>query len=601
MARSFSEDDVVRRIKDSLDIVDIVGSYIELNQRGANFLALCPFHAEKTPSFSVNQQGQFFHCFGCKQSGDIFDFVMAIEGISFVEALTQLGERCGIQVKRSSRERQGKRPNDKPMLFKVLEEAACWFEGNLKSAAGDVALRYLQNRKIDSELCARFRIGFAPGGWEALKQHLLAAGFTEPALLKTGLVRRSDSGRTYDLFRNRLILPIFDMQGRVIGFGGRVLDDTLPKYINSPETEIFHKSRSFYGLHLARPSFSAGKSAVVVEGFTDVIGAHGQGVTQTVATLGTALTDDHARLLRRMVNRVILLFDGDEAGSRAAGRGVEKLLGQDLDVTVVTLDKGMDPFDFFQAHDAAAFESLVATQGEDFFDFSLRQYSRQYDLNTPGGKAKLARIMMERVRFHNDPIVKDLLLKKIAQKIGVDETLLRKEYAATADKPRTPGGRDQSRRQRIGEVLIPSAEDDLIMALLRKPVLASKYRANLTALETEDEQARSIVTAILGLDLSGETVVRELTSCLQEQPEAMRRVIALASDERKIDPESLMKSALETMKKKQQKRVYRRIRSQRDALLEAKGKQEADQLLKEMTERLKAEKGARDEESESAR
>ncbi|MBU0754144.1 MAG: DNA primase, partial [Planctomycetes bacterium] len=478
LVRSFSEDDVVRRIKDTLDIVDIIGSYVELNQRGANYLALCPFHAEKTPSFSVNRQGQFYHCFGCKKSGDLFDFIMAIEGISFGEALTQLGERCGIEVRTKPQGKHGNRSGDKPLIFKILEVAAQWFESQLYQPAGSAAREYLSGRKISEALIKRFRLGYAPPGWETLKHRLQAAGFSEQDLLKTGLIRGTDSGRTYDLFRHRLIVPIFDMQGRVIGFGGRVLDDSLPKYINSPETSVFQKSRAFYGLHLARSSLAAGKPEVIVEGYTDVIGAHNRGITQAMATLGTALTDDHAKVLRRLVDRVILLFDGDEAGSQAAGRGVDKLLMQGLDVTVVSLEEGMDPFDYFQSHEADAFEELIAARGEDFFDFTLRQISKKFDPRSPAGKAKLARAMMKRVRFHQDPIVQDLLLKKIAQKIGLDEELLRREYMAAAP------GDDASRKametypaRRDSDNLIPSSEDDLIMALLKAPQLHDRFRS----------------------------------------------------------------------------------------------------------------------------
>jgi DNA primase len=597
LAQPLGDGDLVRKIKDSLDIVDLIGSYIELKQRGANYLALCPFHAEKTPSFSVNRQGQFFHCFGCKKSGDVFDFVMAMEGISFGEALKQLGERCGIQVLRVPQGKHGKKSTDKRVLFKILESATLWFQSCLKHACGSTARQYLSRRQIDDELCSQFKIGYATESWDDLKNRLMADGFNERDLLKTGLVKRSDSGRTYDLFRNRLILPIFDIQGRVIGFGGRVLDDSLPKYINSPETEVFWKSRSFYGLNLARQALSASRTAVIVEGYTDVIAAHGRGVTGTIATLGTALTDEHALMLRRMVDRVVLLFDGDEAGSQAANRGVEKLLSHDLEIRVVTLAKGMDPFDFFQRSSAEDFDRLVEAKGEDFFDFTLRHLAMRFDSSTPGGKAKIARALMKKVSLHQDPIVKDLLLQRIAQKIGVSEKLLRREYfTVSGETPRGPQGalQDGSAAPRA---TVTSCEDDLILGLLKSPELAGEFMEALRDVKTADPMARQILDAILSLHEGRGPEVRELTTLLWDNPAARNRVIVLASDTRKTDPRELVRSSLEALKRVEQQKAYLELRRKQKDLMKEKGAAEADHLLKEITEKLKKQKGVKRDES----
>ncbi len=593
MTRTYGSDDQVRKIKDSLDIVDVVSSYVELSRRGANYWALCPFHAEKTSSFSVNRSGQFYHCFGCKKSGDVIDFVMALEGMTFIEALELLGDRCGIQVERMAPEQRTK--GDKNRLFTVLEAAAKRFEGNLQDTRGVEARNYLTRRRITPEVVSRFRIGCATAGWHDLKELLIGSGFSDEELLEAGLIKRSDRGGTYDLFRNRLMLPIFDIQGRVVGFGARVLDDSLPKYINSPDTRIFQKSRLFYGLHLARRAVTTERSCVVVAGYTDVIMAHGRGVANTIATLGTALTEDHARLLKRMVERVILLFDGDEAGEIAAGRGIEILLRHDLDVTVVLLQEKMDPFDYFSLHGAEDFQALVAAEGRDFFDFTTEYHIKRYDLSTVGGKSKLARVLLKLVYCHQDLIKRDLLIKKIAETIGVSDEVLRKEFSNMAISQPLRGQKpppvDLAAANRI---TITTLEDDLILGLLRRPELAAVHLDALQSMETDDGEGAEIIETLVELQISGRMEVRELLTVLHGKPEACQRVIALASDPRKTDPERLVSLALDSMKDRRFRMDYEQMKEKSKALLKEAGSAEADQFLKEIGRQLKLRKGAKE-------
>jgi DNA primase len=440
---------------------------------------------------------------------------------------------------------------------------------------------------MDPRVTSRFRIGYAAEGWNELRDALLGAKFPESDLLSAGLVKRSDrGGGTYDLFRNRLIIPIFDLQGRVVGFGGRVLDDSLPKYINSPETTIFHKSRIFYGLNLARRALSQDRYAVVVEGYTDVIMAHSRGVPHAIATLGTAMTEDHARQLRRMVDRVILLFDGDEAGHIAAGRGVEVLLSNDLDVTVLTLAEGRDPFEYFSRHSAEEFQAMLRTRGEDFFDFTVRFHGGRLDLSTPGGKARLARILLKLVHCHGDLIKKNLLIKKIAGTLGIDEDVLRKEYRnAYSRGTGAEGGPNRPDPPPRAGVTITSSEDDLIIGLIREPSLAERFQGELEGLEPCDEEAGLILGTIRELAASGRMNLRELTGVLQPRTEAMKRVILLASDPRKTDPERLVTSALEALKKRRLRKEYEALRSQSRTLL--RDKAEADRILEELDRKLK--------------
>ncbi|MFH1999509.1 MAG: DNA primase, partial [Planctomycetota bacterium] len=534
-----------------------------------------------------------------------------MEGIEFFDALSLLGERCNIQVERIGRAEHRERAGSKQRLYNILDHAASIFENNIRGSAGEAARNYLNRRRMHPETFVKFRIGYSTSAWRDLKSKLMNEGFSEEELLTAGLVRRSENGSAYDLFRNRLMIPIFDIQNRVIGFGGRVLDDSLPKYINSPETPVFHKSQSFYGLNFARQFMSVARYAVIMEGYTDVIQAHSRQVQAAIATLGTALTADHARLLNRLVDRVILLFDGDEAGSAAAGRGVEMLLAEDLDVTVVTLEHGMDPFDYFSQHDAEDFAALVRARGQDFFDFTIQYFSMRYDINTPGGKTRLIRELMKRVSCHNDLIRKDLLLKKIAGTLGVSETLLRKEFmnldhgghidhSGPSTQMQSGPGTSVTHNMALGnrEVTITSSEDDLILGLVRRPELAGRFLDALQKIETDDDEASCILKAICELYERNRLDVRELISHLVDRPGARGRVISLVSDTRKTDPELLISSAIEVMMQKQHRREYDQVRKQGKGLLKEKSSAEADQLLLEITHRLKRQKAEKPKDKE---
>jgi len=596
LTRPFSGDDIVKQVKDKLDIVEVIGSYIELIPRGSGYVALCPFHGEKTPSFSVNRSGQFFHCFGCKKSGDAISFVMAMEGMDFVDALKMLGESCGVSVERSSAMKKDGTAEQKSRIYKILDLAARSFEENLMSPVGAEAREYLAQRRISQELISLFRIGYSSESWNQLKDSMIKSGFSEQELLNAGIVKTSDSGRTYDLFRNRLMLPIFDIQGRVLGFGGRVMDDSLPKYINSPESRIFHKSQLFYGLSHARRSLSSLRCAVIVEGYTDVIMAHNQGVENCIATLGTALTSDHGRLLKRITDRIILFYDGDDAGNSAAVRGIEILLNHDLDITVVTLDDGMDPYDFFSQNDVEDFLTFIKDRGKDFFDFALEQHSKKQDISTAGGRTNVARSLMKLADQCQDAIKKALLLKKIADTLGIPEDLLRKEYKASGSSNRFRSHSVITEKQfRPADLVkITSLEDDLIIGLLRAPNLIDEFSDELEAFNSEDEVAATVIKAIFDLFALKKLEVKELISFLRRDSKAMERVISLVSDPRKTDPKLLVTCAIDSLKNKNARREYEIVREQGRAILNTGGKDETDRHLVELTRKLKQQKGPKE-------
>jgi len=590
--------DLTRRIKETLDIVDVVGSYIELTQRGTRHVALCPFHNEKTPSFSVNSQNQFYYCFGCRQSGDIFDFVMAMESVSFVEALKVLGDRCGIDVT----SREGNRGSvqaaehraSKTRLYTVLEAACLEFEENLAAPAGAAGRDYLKNRGFSREAIKPFRIGFASAGWTWLLERLVRKGFTNDDLLRAGLIKKSSSGKFYDLFRERLIFPILDIQGRVVGFGGRVLDGSEPKYINSPETEIFQKSSLLFGLDKARPAITKKRVALVVEGYTDVIMAHHRGVRNTIATLGTALTTEHTRVLRRIADGIYLLFDGDSAGAAAAERGVPILLAADLDVMVVPLEVGIDPCDFFRQNEASAFKGFVTENRQDFFDFSLCQLVKRFDARSPGGRAKIARELMSLIENVADPIKRDLVLTRIAENLDISEALLRREFRKRGSSTHPARDRGQPNDRIVAEAEArPSsrqrAEEDLLLGLLMASRLIEELRCELEQVHLEGvAEARILALLLDGENRDGTRAQpNDLFHVLREDQPARERLTRLLSDERQIDPETLVHEALDFLRNCRRNREYQRIRSKNKEIIDDVNSARGDEYLAELNRLLK--------------
>ncbi len=597
--------EAARRIKELVDIVDLIGSYgVELKKRGARYWACCPFHAEAKPSFSVTQSEQFFHCFGCKKSGDVISFVRAMEGIEFPDALKMLGDRCGVVVNEGPYKRSGPRRSDKLRLFKVLEAACGCFQKNLKSRAGAGAVRYLTRRGFTIDQINRFRLGYAADEWRNLLESLVSQGFKEPDLIKAGLIRRSGSGRSYDFFRNRLVIPIFDIQGRVLGFGGRLLDGSEgPKYLNTSETEIFKKNKILYGLNLARQSIQAEKTAIVVEGYTDVIMAHQRGIANVVATLGTALTDEHAKTLRNMADRIVLLFDGDSAGMEAARRGIEPLIARDLDILIVPLEGDQDPCEFFSVNDSKVFKRFVDERGRDFFDFSIESLTKTYDLGTPGGRTRIARELFRLVAFLKDNIKRDLVLCRISQSLDIPENLIRREFASEIRKDSSPAlpshwrrGVLSSGRGKASPEPGSRAEEDLLIGLLKNTSLVDEYRERLSAVALEGDEERKILEGILDEPAPGALRPGDLLTRFEEDERAKEKFCFFLNETRRTEPRALVTGALDYFQNRIEREEYREFRKKsKDALNGEDGR--VAQFLEEAYRRIKK-KHVRDKEAQ---
>jgi DNA primase catalytic core len=349
---------VKEEVRERIDLVDLVSQYVELKQSGRNWKGLCPFHPEKTPSFNVNRESRFWKCFGCGAGGDVFSFVMRIENVTFVEAGRMLAERVGLRW-----EPAHARPEERDERDEILRAnamAADWYAGQLAAPGGRAARAYLERRGLDEATIARFRLGCAPPGWDGLVSHLARSGVGSEAAIRAGLARRSEQGTVYDYFRNRIIFPITDVVGKVIAFGGRALDPDEPaKYLNSPDTPLFRKGRTFYALDLARRAISDEGHAVVVEGYMDVVALVQHGIENCIATLGTALTDQHARVLARYTQEIVLLYDADAAGIEAALRSVRAFEECPAAVKVAVLPEGKDPDDTVREFGAAGLRELL--------------------------------------------------------------------------------------------------------------------------------------------------------------------------------------------------------------------------------------------------
>jgi DNA primase len=505
----------IQEIRERIDIVEVISSYLPLKRSGANHLGLCPFHGEKTPSFNVNAPRQIFHCFGCGVGGNVFSFVMKMEGLSFPEAARQLGERVGIEIAEealSSEEEERRAEADR---LARINEVACDFYHQilLDSPEGGAARRYLRDRGYDGEIARQFRLGFAPERWEALAGHLAGKGF-DPALgRQVGLIRPGKEGRPdYDLFRKRLLFPILDLSGRVTAFGGRVLDDSLPKYINSPESSIYHKGRVLFGLFEAREGMRQRREGIVVEGYFDQMALHRAGFTNAVATCGTALTVEHARLLKRYAERLLLLFDQDSAGRKATFRAMEVLLAEGIPASVVALEPGEDPDSFLRLHGVEVFtRRLEAARPvlEVYMETVLAEHGGSIE-----GTTRAVDEILSRLRLIPGEIERSLYLRALAERTGIAEDLIRRqaekggsgarpvlERATPAPRPRPPVAPSPGRRKE-GPTRDIKTQEWLLVMMLSDETIRARVAEEGPALLFSDDDRRAIAEGILAL--SGE-------------------------------------------------------------------------------------------------
>ena len=423
--------EVVDEVRLQNDIVEVISQYVPLKQKGSSYFGLCPFHNEKTASFSVNSEKQFYYCFGCGAAGNVFSFLMEMENCDFPEAMKRLAERAHITLPEPEKNAQAIAAEQlKKRLFEMHTLAGRFFYEALQKEEGAEARAYLQKRQMDPRMARKFGIGYSPDSYDALFKHLQEKGFKISEILKTGLVLENKDGKGYhDRFRGRLMFPIFDVQGRVVGFGGRILAKGEPKYLNSPETILFSKSRNLYGLNFAKQTRK--RELILVEGYMDMLSIYQAGFHNVVASLGTAFNQEHARTLKRFADDVILLYDSDEAGVKAALRAIPMLKGVGLTTRVVNLRPYKDPDEFIQHEGCEAFEKRLE-EAENSVLYEIRMKERDFDLADPQGKSDFLHEAVRRLVAIEDEIERNSYLEAVAGKYGIAVEVLRKQVGQMA-------------------------------------------------------------------------------------------------------------------------------------------------------------------------
>lgn len=415
MAR-YSEE-ILNEVRQSNDIVDVISQYVHLKRSGRNFFGLCPFHNEKSPSFSVSPDKQIFHCFGCGVGGNVITFVSQIEGLNFVETVQMLAERANIQLPTLQNNGDTQREILKDKVYKVNEFTAEYYHQNLYKPQAKMAQEYVKKRQLTNETLKSFRIGFS-GKFDELYQELKKQGFQEQEILESGLVNKNERGQYIDRYRNRLMFPICDARGRVIAFGGRVLDDSKPKYINSPENVVYSKGRHLFGLNVAKKGDT--KKLLIVEGYMDVISLHQRGITNVVAPLGTALTEQQGWLLRKNSEQIILSFDSDDAGIKAKLRAIDILQNMGCDLRVIQLEGAKDPDEYILKYGNMRFQNVI-DKAFSVVEFKVKILKKELDLDNTNDKIKFLNEIAKLISKVDNTMEREVYIEKIAKEYDISK------------------------------------------------------------------------------------------------------------------------------------------------------------------------------------
>ncbi|WP_405728230.1 DNA primase [Anaerotignum sp.] len=438
--------EVIDEVRLQNDIVEVISQYVPLKQKGNSYFGLCPFHNEKTASFSVNSEKQFYYCFGCGAAGNVFSFLMEMENMDFPEAMKKLAERAHITLPEPEKSAQViAAEQTKQRLFDIHTAAGRFFYDCLQEKQGEQARAYLTKRQMDPRMARKFGIGYSPDSYDALFKHLKEKGFPLSDILKSGLVLENKDGKGYhDRFRGRLMFPIFDVQGRVVGFGGRILAKGEPKYLNSPETILFSKSRNLYGLNFAKAAKK--RELILVEGYMDMLSIYQAGFRNVVASLGTAFNNDHARTLKRFADDVILLYDSDEAGTNAALRAIPVLVKNGFRVKVTQVPDGKDPDEFIKAKGAAEFSKLLINAVH-YISFEIACIQRKYNLKNPEHRVRFATEAAEILAKLDSEIERNVYLGEVSRVTGVEEEAIRSEIRKLVQKEEAAFEKEAEKRQ----------------------------------------------------------------------------------------------------------------------------------------------------------
>ncbi len=486
----YYSDEVIEEVRSKNDIVDVISGYVKLQKKGRDYFGLCPFHNEKSPSFSVSRVKQMYYCFGCGAGGNVFTFLMEYENYSFSEALKFLADRAGVTLPRQEYSQEAKeRADTKAILLEINKAAAQYYYVQLKNGRGEQALSYLKNRELSDDMIRAFGLGYSNKYGDDLYQYLRSKGYSSDMISKAGLIGVDEQKGAYDKFWNRVMFPIMDVNSRVIGFGGRVMGEGKPKYLNSPETMIFDKSRNLYGLHRARSSKR--HYFLLCEGYMDVISLHQAGFTNAVASLGTALTPGHASLIKRYVKEVYLTYDSDEAGTKAALRAMPILKEVGITAKVIRMDPYKDPDEFIKNLGQDAFEERIQ-KARNGFMFSLEVLERNYDLNSPEGKTDFMREAARRLTEFDEEVERTNYIEAVAATYRVRYEDLRKLVSRVAvqtgqgrpaERPKTTSARKKEKEdgiQKSQKVLLTwMIEDEAVFRQIEQYIAPADFSEGL--------------------------------------------------------------------------------------------------------------------------
>jgi DNA primase len=494
-------DEIVNRVRAAVDLVDVVSEYVQLRKSGRALLGLCPFHSEKTPSFNVNAERQFFHCFGCGAGGDVFSFLMKIEQLTFPEALKKLADRAGIAMPEPQKEQESSKQTAKQLMYEAHQLVAKLYHYVLTSTPyGTEARRYLEKRGLSAATIAEFQIGFAPDSWDFVTQFLKKRQFPLELMVEAGLLAQNEKGRIFDRFRRRIMFPIQNTQGEVIGFGGRSLDGSHPKYMNSPESPLFTKSTTIFNLHRARSFIRKRKQAILFEGYVDVISAWQAGFQQGIATLGTAITEQQARMIRKNVEQVIVCYDGDTAGQEATAKAIELLEEAGCNVRVAPLPPGMDPDDYIRKNGADVFSQQVLLQAMPITAFRLQHLRSKHVLQDKNDQARYVKEALAVIARLKSPVERDMYERQIAEEFSLSLDALKLEAKRVYKEQKSKQQRDKvaagwnnsinNGKFTLTKTLAPAhenAERMLVYYMMRSREIAERVRQECNANFQNDE------------------------------------------------------------------------------------------------------------------
>jgi DNA primase len=560
-------------IRHRADIVEIISERIVLKKAGKDFVGLCPFHSEKTPSFTVSPGKQIYHCFGCGAGGDVFSFMMKYDGVGFSEAVSEIARRYGIDLPtRSMTPQQKKNISEKQLLFDINHQVMNYYRTQLADRLiGETAREYLQQRGFNRKVIDEFELGFAPEGWDKLIHFIRKSNIPLSIAEKTGLIIPKENKGYYDRFRNRIIFPILDEKRRVIGFGGRVLDDSKPKYLNSPESPIYHKGHSLYGVHASKDRCRETETVFIVEGYFDLISLHQHGFTNSVATLGTALTVEHVRLLKRgFARKAYLVFDSDAAGVKAAHRSIPIFMDESVSAAVVVLPKGYDPDSYLHKMGAKAFQEAT-DHALGMIDFLIESAVLQYGL-TIEGKLRILSEISDPLSRISDSVTRSIYIRHVADRINVEEAAVAEKIRSVVSRIRQVKHHQDNRAQNPPKTesisrscSSPTTSDDLrlekqiVSMMLKYPKILPQVEKSGAMNYFQDKDLKNLGQMIFTRTSHDENEFSDLMNQLED--DVLRQLLAsLAISDECWDQkscENLLFQFIQSQKRKRQPLISR--------------------------------------------